>query len=181
MQVVHYLTINQDKEYSFRALKRGLKKHGYSFTDSTLSRSLKVLSERDVITWDRAPDLQYDKKSSIKLKLENIDRKLNIVELVKVGFSEVFEVQASVEDMSEEAIAYKLIDVAKEQAGGSIYVKLRYAQGAFSEDQLNTLLDLNKQRSDLIQEVCIEEVKWRGKKSVSDVIHHFLQSGIEVE
>jgi hypothetical protein len=60
------------------------------------------------------------------------------------------------------------------QAGASLYLRLLFAQGTFNEEEANTLWILNNIFSEAKQDMYIEAVKERGKKSIVEVLHHFL-------
>jgi hypothetical protein len=83
--------------------------------------------------------------------------------------------------MCEKCITYELIEIAKKQAGASLYLNLLYAKGTFDEAQTAIGLILNQTFNDSIQDVYIEEIKGRNVKSMRDVLHYFINSGLDKE
>lgn len=182
MQLLFFLTLNPEQEFTFGDLQRQIEDElKIYFNDSTLSRSLAKLEEKQIIIWDRAEKLQKDIQSKIRLNNEDIGNKLDIQNQIQQILSEFEQIKQNAETMSEKEITCELIELAKNQAGASLYLRLLYAQGTFDEEQTNLLWILNNIFSEAKQDKYIEAIKMRGKKSIIEVLHHFLNSGIKIE
>jgi len=151
-----------------------------SFTDSTLSRNLKKLEKRQLITWERAKKLRYDQRSKIRFIVDDIEQKLEVQKQVEKMYNEIVKVTNNAQIMSEKEITDELINIVKDQAGGSLFLKFWLAQGVINETQFSIAYMWYNLLSEKKQDLYIEVIKERGKKSIEDVMHYFLQSGIEI-
>lgn len=182
LQLLFFLIFSPDYEFSFLELKRKIfNELKISFSDRTLSRSLEKLEERQLVTWERAKKLRYDKRSKIKLNGVDIEQKLGMQKQVEKVYNEFEKVKQKAQDMSEEQICIELIEIAKKQAGASLYLKLLEAQGVFDEKQASIGYYLNYVFSEVTQNLYIDVAVDRGKKSLIELTHHFLNSRIEVD
>jgi len=180
LQLLFFLLFSPDYEYSFLELKRKIYDElSLSFSDRTLSRSLEKLEERQLVTWERAKKLRYDKRSKIKLNGLDMEKKLGIQKQVEKVYSEFEKVKEEAQDMNEEDICFELIEIAKKQAGASLYLKLLEAQGVFDEEQASIGYYLNYVFSEITQNLYLDIIIERGTKSVIEVTHYFLNSGTE--
>lgn len=182
LQIIFFLLFNQEKEFSFGELKRRIFNDlSISFTDSTLSRNLKKLEKRQLITWERAKKLRYDQRSKITFIIDDIEQKLEVQRQIEKAYLEFEKVRKEAQSMNEKDTAYELIDIIKKQAGASLYLRLLLAQDILNETQFSIGFLWINLFYEKIQELYIEVAKERGKKSVEDVTHYFLQSGTETE
>jgi len=95
-------------------------------------------------------------------------------------YNEIVKVTNNAQIMSEKEITDELINIVKDQAGGSLFLKFWLAQGVINETQFSIAYMWYNLLSEKKQDLYIEVIKERGKKSIEDVMHYFLQSGIEI-
>lgn len=181
IQLTFFLIYTEGMEFSFGELKRGLNDLSLSFTDSTLSRNLKKLEEKQVIVWDRAEKLRFDRRSKIRLKMEGLDRKLGLQKEVEKMYYEFVKAINDAKELDEQAITDELIKIAKDQAGGSLFLKFWWAQGVIDDSQFGLFYMWFNMFCEKKQDIYMEVIKERGKKSLENVMHFFLQSGIKID
>ena len=89
-------------------------------------------------------------------------RTTNVTPLDEPFKESIFEfekVAKKAESMNEGELAYELIEIAKNQVGTFLYLKLLHLQGVFDESQTTLGLTLNYMFSELTQNVYLEVVK----------------------
>jgi hypothetical protein len=180
MQLLFFLLFSPEEEYSYGKLKKQIKYElKISFNDKTLSRSLSKLEEKQVITWIRAEKFQRNESSTIRLNEVGSGEKLGVQKQAREMLREYESVKRKAKSMSEKDITSELIEIAKKQAGASLFLRLRHAQGTFDEEQTGVGLMLSQVFFDSIQDLYIDEIKGRDMKSMRNVLDYFLNSGIE--
>jgi len=182
MQLLFFLLFSSEDEFSFGQLRKQIDRVlKISFNEKTLSRSLGKLEEKQVITWIRADKFQRNESSTIRLNELGSGDKLGVQRQTREMFREYESLMQSAKRMSEKAITDALIEAAKNQAGASLYLRLLHARNTFDEEKTAFGLILNQVFYDSIQDVYIEEIRGRDAKSMRDVLHYFLNSGIEID
>ena len=182
MQLLFFLLFNPEQEFSFGKLKKALESElKIDFNDNTLSRSLSKLEEKQVITWIRAEKFQRNENSTIRLNDVGYGDILGVQKQVRAMLREYEGIMREAKSLSEEEITFELIEIAKKQAGASLYLRLLHAKGTFDEGQTAIGLILTQTFFDSIQDLYIEEIRGRDEKSMRDVLHYFINSGIKIE
>jgi len=181
IQLLFFLLFSDKQEFTYGQLKKSIKSTlNISFNDKTLSRSLSKLEEKQIITWIRAEKFQRNESSTIFLNEIKTGEKIGIQKQAREMLREFENVKNNAKIMSEKDITNELIELAKNQAGASLYLRLLHIKGTFDEIQTSFGLILSQIFFESNQELYINEIKGRDEKSMNAVLEYFLNSGIEI-
>ena len=179
MQLFFFLLISPDEEFSTGNLQKQIEaKLKIRFNFTTLSRCLKKLENYRIITWIRPEKFHRHEHSSIWLNNMGIDI-LGVKSQVQEMLAIFENIENKVKFMKEKEITDELIELAKENAGATLYLRLLLARGTFDEEQANLGLIIQQVYTESRQDAYIEEVKRRGDKSMNDVLEYFKNYGSE--
>ena len=179
MQLFFFLLISPDEEFSTGNLIKQIEaKLKIRFNFTTLSRCLKKLENYRIITWIRPEKFHRHEHSSIWLNNMGIDI-LGVKSQVQEMLAIFENIENKVKFMKEKEITDELIELAKENAGATLYLRLLLARGTFDEEQANLGLIIQQVYTESRQDAYIEEVKRRGDKSMNDVLEYFKNYGSE--
>jgi len=176
IQIIFFLIFDPDKEHSFIKLRKSLSDFGFSFTDPTLSRNLKVLEEKHLIIWDRAPNLRYDKRSEIKLIVEDIEHRIEMRKQIEKALTQLDKAKKDAQYMNEKEIFEQLVEYSKLQSSASLYLQLLHVNETITEDMFNVGYAWINLFCAFMINIYIEEIKNRGKKSITEILHLYYQT-----